>query len=69
MPAMALIDVLMGPLDELLISHMITQWRETVWQYAYRLLEAESAEEQVVLLREVEEETLKLGRLIRLRDR
>jgi hypothetical protein len=68
MPGMALIDVLLGPLDELLISRLITQWRETVWQYAYRLLETESAEEQAALLREVEQKTLKLGKLIRLRD-
>jgi hypothetical protein len=68
MPGMALIDTLLGPLDELLISRLITEWRETVWQYAVRLLEAESADEEVALLREVEEKTLKLGNLICLRD-
>ena len=68
MRGMALVDRLLGPLDELLISRLITRWRETVWQYAYRLLEAESAEEEAALLCEVEEKTLKLGNLIRLRD-
>jgi hypothetical protein len=67
MPGMALVDQLLGPLDELLISRLITQWRETVWQYAYRLLEAESAGEQEALLHEVEEEALKLGNLLCLR--
>jgi len=56
------------PLDELLISRLITQWRETVWQYAIRLLEAESGDEQAALLQQVEEDTLKLGNLIRLRE-
>jgi hypothetical protein len=68
MPGMALIDTLFGPLDELLISRLITQWREKVWQYAVRLLEAESPDEAAALLSEVEEETLKLGNLICLRD-
>jgi hypothetical protein len=68
MPGMGLIDKLLGPLDELLISRVITQWRETVWQYATRLLEAESDEEQAAVLRQVEEETLRLGNLIRLKD-
>jgi len=39
MPGMNLIDVLMGPLDELVVSRLITGWRETVWQSACRLLD------------------------------
>jgi hypothetical protein len=68
MPVMALVDTLLGPLDELLISRLIAQWRETVWQYATRLLEADSPKEQAAVIQEVEEETLKLGRLFSLRD-
>lgn len=68
MPAMALVDALLGRLDELLISRLITQWREIVWQNAMRLLEAESPDEQAAVVEEIEEETLKLGRLICLRD-
>jgi hypothetical protein len=67
MRGMALIDLLMGPLDELLVSRMITQWREAVWQGARRLLEAASHEERTSVLEEVEKDALKLGRLICLR--
>lgn len=68
MPGMDLVDRLLGPLDELLISRLITRWRETVWQYATRLLEADSDEEQAALLQQVEEQTLKLGNRFCLRD-
>ena len=59
---------LLGPLDELLVSRLITQWRETVWQYATRMLEAESEDEQAAVRQAVEDKTLKLVTLICLRD-
>jgi hypothetical protein len=68
MPVMALVDTLLGPLDELLISRLITQWRETVWQNARGLLEADDPDKEAALLQQVEEDTLRLGRLICLRD-
>ncbi len=64
MPAMDLVDRLLGPLDELLISRLINQWRETVWQHACRLLEASAEDERAVLLGQVEEHALDLGKLI-----
>ena len=64
MPAMELIDKLLGPFDELMISRLINQWRETVWQHACRLLEATADHERDQLLQQVEEEALELGRLI-----
>jgi hypothetical protein len=50
------------------VSRFITRWRERVWQYATRVLEAGSEEERAALLHEVQGKTLKLGNLIRLRD-
>jgi hypothetical protein len=65
---MELVDKLLGPLDEALASHLITRWRETVWQYAYQMLESRSHEEQAAVLQRVEDESLKLGTLICLGD-
>jgi ribosomal protein S18 acetylase RimI-like enzyme len=67
MPALDLVDKLMGPLDEFLISRLITQWRDKVWRNAVRLLEAADPDERASVLQQVEEDTLKLGRLICLR--
>ena len=65
MPLMDLFDTLLGPLDEYLVSQLITHWRETVWQNTCRLLEARATDDQAPLLLEIEEEALQLGRLIR----
>lgn len=61
MPAMDLFDRLLGPLDERLISALLTRWRENVWQNAIRLLEAPEASEQDRLLHEVEQKALQMG--------
>ena len=63
-PVMELFDRLMGPVDELLISGLISQWRETVWHNATRLLAAVDADEQNRVLQHVEHETLRLGERI-----
>lgn len=68
MPALDIVDKLLGPLDEFLISRLIAQWREKVWQNAVRLLEAADAGEREALLEQVEKDALKLGRLICLRE-
>ena len=65
MPVMDLFDRLLGPFDELLISHLITQWRETVWRNATRLLELGKADEQAELTNRIEEEAVKIGEFIR----
>ena len=64
MPVMDLIDKLLGPLDEKLISHLISGWREQVWQNAVQLLQTREAEERLRFLRQVEEDALQFGRLI-----
>jgi hypothetical protein len=61
---MDVIDRALGPLDEMLISRLIRDWREKVWQNATRLLETSEPDEQALLIRQVEEEALRLGRII-----
>jgi hypothetical protein len=64
MPVLDIIDKLLGPLDEYLISRLITNWRENVWQNATRLIETNDPEEQQRLLSLVEEDTLRIGNFI-----
>jgi hypothetical protein len=68
MPVMDLIDRLFGPLDEKLISVLLSAWRENVWHYAERLLGAVEAEDQARLLHEIEMEAIKIGHLVGLGD-
>jgi hypothetical protein len=63
MPVMDLIDRALGPLDELLISRLIAGWREKVWRYATLLLDADETARAAVV-REVEEEALRIGQMI-----
>ncbi|MEZ4699237.1 MAG: DUF5995 family protein [Rhodothermales bacterium] len=39
-PLMQLVDVLMGPADEWMLSRLIAAWREDVWRQAVRMLDA-----------------------------
>ena len=64
MPGMDIIDRLMGSLDEKLISHLLSDWREQVWQNVTLLLQATDADERTRILNHVEENALRLGRLI-----
>ena len=64
MPGMSLLDLLMGPLDELLVSRLITAWRETVWQSACRLLDTLADDERASLQWQVEEDAFQVARLV-----
>ena len=44
-PEMNLVDTLLGPVDEWLISDVITRWRDEVWDHALKML-ARSAPRQ-----------------------
>lgn len=63
MPLMEWVDRLMGPVDERMISMLITHWRERVWQHATGLLEL-SPHEQEVYLQHVEADVMKTAVLI-----
>ena len=64
MPSMVLIDRLLGPFDEMLVSSVVSHWRETVWQNTCRLLDARTEDEHRLLLNHIEADVLRLGRLI-----
>jgi len=62
MPLMELIDTLLGPVDEYLISHLISNWREDVWKQATELLDAGPERNQ--LAEKVKIQALRMGRVI-----
>ena len=64
MPLMALVDRLLGPVDEFLISSLISQWRELVWINASGLLEMGDADQRTARIAEIEQEVLHIGRVI-----
>lgn len=65
MPVMDLFDKLLGPIDEIMISRLIAQWRETVWQNATRLLETDQESERTQMIGQFEKEALKIGQIIK----
>ena len=64
MEVLRAVDVIMGPLDEHLISLLITGWRDNVWRHALRLLEAQSAAEVDALVNKVEVDALRIAATI-----
>ncbi len=64
MPLMALMDRLLGPVDELLISRLISRWRETVWRHALTLLATDDVTTQAEVLIRMEQEALAVGAFI-----
>ena len=63
-PIMKIVDNLLGPVDEIMISRLITHWRETVWLNAAGLLELSDKEEKNKRVKQIEEEALEIGKLI-----
>jgi hypothetical protein len=69
-PAMPIIDIfdkLMGPVDEILISRLLTHWRESVWHNAIRLLDAREAGKRTHLIKQFEADVIEIGEIIQLR--
>jgi len=64
MPVMEIVDRVFGSLDELLISRLITQWREAVWENAVHLLETDDPEAQAALVAQIERDALRMGDII-----
>jgi len=62
-PIMALVDTLLGPVDEWLVSRGITEWREAVWGHAVQRVEATGDAEREALRREVEAAAMRWARL------
>jgi hypothetical protein len=64
MPVMKLVDDLMGGADELMISQLISHWRDQVWQHAVKMLATNDPQQLVALAKQVEADALETGRLI-----
>jgi hypothetical protein len=64
MPFMDFIDNVFGRLDERLISSLIRNWRENVWNNATHILSTENAQYKEEFITRVERDALKIGRLI-----
>jgi hypothetical protein len=64
MPVMRMVDELMGGADEMMISSLITRWRDTVWQHAMHMLATDDPQQLAALAKQVEADALETGRLI-----
>ena len=67
-PLMDVVDKLLGRLDEWLISHLITHWREKVWQQAVQVIETADPTTREQLRQQIEASTLKRADAILLKD-
>lgn len=61
MPVMRLLDQVLGRLDEMLISRLITSWREVTWQHAVSLLESADADDRARLTLLVEQHAMRIA--------
>jgi len=52
-PEFALMDKLLGPLDEWMTGLLISEWREEVWKHATRLLDPEEAAARAAIIQQV----------------
>jgi hypothetical protein len=66
--ALAWIDRLSGPLDELVVANLLSGWREAVWERAMQLLDA-LPDEKPGLQEQFERDALQRARLILLTPR
>ena len=52
---------MLGPVDEWMTSHLISHWREEVWENTVRYLELTTSEEREALRQHIEQQALRLG--------
>ncbi len=65
MPWMEAVDSVLGRVDEWMISSLISGWRESVWNNAVRMLEAQDEQRRSVVGLAVERSALRRARAIR----
>jgi hypothetical protein len=63
-PLMEWADRLLGPLDERILSGLVTRWRAEVWDRAVELVDCEAMERREGLRRALEAEVLQRGDLL-----
>ncbi len=61
LPLAALLDRVMGRLDEYLISRLITSWRDHTWESAIALIDATDADARTRIIDEVEHRALRMA--------
>lgn len=61
-PLMALVDRIMGRMDEWLLSQLISGWRGEVWRVAIELLTADNPEQRTAIRQVQEKKVLERGR-------
>ena len=66
-PLMDLLDKLVGPLDEMIASRLISDWRDEVWQNSMRYMQLTSPDDRDDMRRQVEAATLRRADFILLR--
>ena len=59
MPAMGVVDKMLGPVDEWMTSRLIAHWRDHVWKEATRLIETEDPHERTNWLQHIEADTMR----------
>lgn len=64
LPIMGLVDDLLGPADEWLVSNTIARWRESVWNAAVEILDCSFREEREILRQQIEAEALRRAQTI-----
>jgi len=67
-PRLKILDTLLGPMDEWMISHLISSWREEVWEQAVHFLEAPDEEEREALRLQREQQVIRLADTILFND-
>lgn len=67
-PFMAVVDRLMGRMDEWLLSQLIAGWRADVWRVALDLLAAGSPGQRETIRQAQEKKVLERGRELTLED-
>lgn len=68
MPFMSWIDRVLGPADEMLLSRLLTNWRDHVWQQAVDLMAAREPAARAARIKAVEELALRRAQAIAERD-
>ena len=63
-PWVEVFDKMLGPVDEWLTSHLISHWREEVWETAVRYLEAADEDTRAELRQQIEHTALERGTLM-----
>lgn len=63
-PALDFIDKLFGPLDEIMISRLISKWRESVWQSAIKLLNAPDQDMRSQIICDIEDSAMRKANIL-----